>query len=117
MRQHIHWMVGRLGDAANAWSGQDTVFSNFKMKWNISFIEAARKSKCRIINYPAALEAAKQVIGTSTFNVKKIQQTTFEKFVPDLIKAQEHGTQDDADVMVIVPWADGAYWSFSEWSE
>ncbi|KAJ7339166.1 hypothetical protein DFH08DRAFT_812557 [Mycena albidolilacea] len=95
----------RLGDAANAWSRQDTVFSNFRMKWNISFIEAARKSKCRIINYPAALKAGKQVIRTSTFNVKKIQQTTFEKFVPDLVKAQEHGTQDDADVMVIVPWA------------
>ncbi|KAJ7850178.1 hypothetical protein B0H14DRAFT_3665904 [Mycena olivaceomarginata] len=106
-RQFIRILGGqlwRLGEAANAWSGQDAVFSNFKMKWNVSFIEAARKSKCRIINYPAALEAAKQVIGTSTFNVKKIQQTTFEKFMPDLVKAQEHGT-DDADVMVIVPWA------------
>ncbi|KAJ7857950.1 hypothetical protein B0H14DRAFT_3637479 [Mycena olivaceomarginata] len=100
-RQFI-WILGgqlwRLGEAANAWSGQDAVFSNFKMKWNVSFIEAAWKSKCRIINYPVALKAAKQVIGTSTFNVKKIQQTTFEKFMPDLVKAQEHGT-DDADVM------------------
>ena len=85
------------------------MFTKFKMKWNVSFIDAARKCKCRIINYPAALEIAKQIIGTSTFDVKKIQQTTFQKFVPDLVKAQEPGTDDDANVMAIVPWTDGRY--------
>jgi hypothetical protein len=82
------------------------------MKWTAAFIDAARKCKCRIINYPEALERARQIMGTTTFDLKKIQQTTFETFVPSLVEAQKPGASDP-NVMAIVAWDEGTYWSFN----
>lgn len=103
-------MIGAQGNAANVWSGQDADRKTFKMKWTVNFIDAARKSQCRIINYPDALEAVNQIIGTSDFKLKSIQLSTFEKFMPELVATQENGTVDeDAGLMTIVPWTDGTY--------
>ncbi|KAJ7301131.1 hypothetical protein DFH08DRAFT_979069 [Mycena albidolilacea] len=91
--------------AAGTLSGQDVDKTKFQMKWNTKFIDVARESKCRIINYPAALQAANQIIGTRQFNVKRIKSATFEKFMSSLVDA--HGTRaahDDDDVMQIVAW-------------
>ncbi|KAJ6524781.1 hypothetical protein B0H19DRAFT_1085170 [Mycena capillaripes] len=95
--------------AAGTLSGQDVDKARFQMKWNMKFIDAARESKCRIVNYPAALQAANQIIGTQQFNLKKIKAATFERFISGLVKA--NGTRDandddddDDDVMRIVAW-------------
>ncbi|KAJ7301181.1 hypothetical protein DFH08DRAFT_979042 [Mycena albidolilacea] len=90
---------------AGTLSGQDVDKTKFQMKWNTKFINVARESKCRIINYPAALQAANQIIGTRQFNVKRIKSATFEKFMSSLVDA--HGTRaahDDDDIMQIVAW-------------
>jgi hypothetical protein len=79
------------------------------MKWNTKFIDVARESKCRIVNYPAALQAANQIIGTQQFNVKKIKSATFERFMSSLVKANEtrNANDDGDDVMQIVAWEQG----------
>ncbi|KAJ7884830.1 hypothetical protein B0H14DRAFT_3857071 [Mycena olivaceomarginata] len=92
--------------AAGTLSGQDVDRARFQMKWNTKFIDVARESKCRIVNYPAALQAANQIIGTQQFNVKKIKSATFERFMSSLVKANEtRNANDDADdIMQIVAW-------------
>ncbi|KAJ7692811.1 hypothetical protein B0H14DRAFT_3662711 [Mycena olivaceomarginata] len=92
--------------AAGTLSGQDVDRAKFQMKWNTKFIDVARESKCRIVNYPAALQAANQIIGTQQFNVKKIKSATFERFMSSLVKANEtrNANDDGDDVMQIVAW-------------
>ncbi|KAJ6630058.1 hypothetical protein B0H10DRAFT_2208193 [Mycena sp. CBHHK59/15] len=95
--------------AAGTLSGQDVDKTRLQMKWNMKFIDAARESKCRIVNYPAALQATNQIIGTQQFNLKKIKAATFERFISGLIKANRtrHANDDDDDdddIMQIVAW-------------
>ncbi|KAJ7301754.1 hypothetical protein DFH08DRAFT_827292, partial [Mycena albidolilacea] len=45
--------------------------------------------QCRIQNYPPALEQAGLIIGTPSFNIKKITSEMFAKFLPDMEKASE----------------------------
>ncbi|KAJ6607285.1 hypothetical protein B0H10DRAFT_1956381 [Mycena sp. CBHHK59/15] len=94
---------------ASTLSGQDVDKTRFQMKWNMKFIDAAWESKCHIVNYPAALQAANQIIGTQQFNLKKIKAATFERFISGLVKANRtrdanDDDDDDDDVMRIVAW-------------
>jgi hypothetical protein len=99
---------GAFCRAAGTLSGQDIDKTKFQMKWNTKFIDVARESKCRIINYPAVLQAANQIIGMRQFNVKRIKSATFEKFMSSLVDAHgTHATHDDDDVMQIVAWEQG----------
>ncbi|KAJ7873507.1 hypothetical protein B0H14DRAFT_3860058 [Mycena olivaceomarginata] len=108
-RQFMSIIEGQLWafcHAAGTLSGQDVDRAKFQMKWNTKFIDVAQESKCRIVNYPAALQATNQIIGTQQFNVKKIKSATFERFMSSLVKANEmRNTNDDGDdVMQIVAW-------------
>lgn len=77
------------------------------MKWGPKFLDIAFESKCRIKNYPAALEDQRHIIG-QRFELKKIRAETFKEFMPALAKANRQRKQDDDDtVMEIVPWDDG----------
>ncbi|KAJ7912885.1 hypothetical protein B0H13DRAFT_1874461 [Mycena leptocephala] len=60
--------------------------TKFQMKWNAKFLDVAFENKCRIRNYPAALEDQGHIIGKK-FDVKKIRVETFKEFMPALMKA------------------------------
>src|SRR4051812_36468988 len=68
------------------------------MKWT-RFLDVARQGQCRIENYPPALEQVGLIIGTPSFNIKKITSEMFAKFLPDMEKASkrpgEHEEGDD----------------------
>jgi hypothetical protein len=81
------------------------------MKWGPKFLDIAFESKCRIKNYPAALEDQHHII-SQRFELKKIRAETFKEFMPALAKAnwqrkQDDDKDDDDTVMEIVPWDDG----------
>jgi hypothetical protein len=79
------------------------------MKWGPKFLDIAFESKCRIRNYPAALEDEGHIIGRK-FELKKVRAETFKQFMPALAKANRQRNKDDEDddeddtVMEIVPW-------------
>ncbi|KAJ7703379.1 hypothetical protein B0H14DRAFT_3526963 [Mycena olivaceomarginata] len=82
------------------------------MKWT-RFLDVARQGQCRIENYPPALEQAGLIIGTPSFNIKKITSEMFAKFLPDMEKAskrppgeREEGDDEPVEAMAIVPWTD-----------
>ncbi|KAJ7789112.1 hypothetical protein B0H14DRAFT_3503400 [Mycena olivaceomarginata] len=83
----------------------------FTMKWT-RFLDVARQGQCRIENYPPALEQAGLIIGTPSFNIKKITSEMFAKFLPDMEKAskrpgeREEGDDEPVEAMAIVPWTD-----------
>ncbi|KAK7007315.1 hypothetical protein R3P38DRAFT_3212294 [Favolaschia claudopus] len=84
---------------------------NFKMIWSPRLIDVALQLQCKIVNFPAALVDAKMIIGTQGFKLKDIKASTFEKFLPDLIKASKPQTGDDDEdlattVMAIEPWTE-----------
>lgn len=83
----------------------------FKMRWNPAFIDAAMKAKCRIINYPSALEDANLVIGRAGCDKKKMRAETLDKFMPALLEAQKVPVPEGElpEVMAIVSWDDGMY--------
>lgn len=91
----------------------------FKMTWASRFLDLAWKYQFRIINYPAALRDANQIIGSSSFDLKKIGVAQFQEFVPALTKANRIHTGDDdddddsegGDAMAMVSWEDGtSFW-------
>ncbi|KAK6992622.1 hypothetical protein R3P38DRAFT_3225382 [Favolaschia claudopus] len=84
---------------------------NFKMIWGPRLIDVALQLQCKIVNFPAALVDAKMIIGTQGFKLKDIKASTFDKFLPDLIKASKPQTGDDDDdlattAMAIEPWTE-----------
>ncbi|KAK7043569.1 hypothetical protein R3P38DRAFT_3178529 [Favolaschia claudopus] len=84
---------------------------NFRMTWGPKLIDVALQLQCKIVNFPAALVDAKMIIGTQGFKLKDIKASTFEKFLPDLIKASKPQTGDDDEdlattVMAIEPWTE-----------
>lgn len=87
--------------------------SKFAMRWGPKFIDLARASKCRLVNYPAVLQSAGQIIGTTTFNSKGFSTGMFEKFMPRLVQANEARKGDDEDeyddMMRIESWTEGKY--------
>ncbi|KAF8210241.1 hypothetical protein K438DRAFT_1752990 [Mycena galopus ATCC 62051] len=92
-------------------SGKDLELAGFQMKWGPKFIDSARLSQCCIMNYPAALNKIHQVIGTTTFDMKKIKSVDFAAFMPALVAAnagKDGADEDDEDndVMAIMPWTD-----------
>jgi hypothetical protein len=90
--------------------------NTLKMTWNRKFLDLAWEHKFRIINYPTALEDISQIIGSNSFDLKKIGLTQYKEFMPAMEKANmprpEEGEQDeqdeqDEDAMQIVRWDDG----------
>ncbi|KAJ7789632.1 hypothetical protein B0H13DRAFT_1936405, partial [Mycena leptocephala] len=80
--------------------------NKYQMKWGPKFLDIAFESKCRIKNYPAALEDHGHIIGRR-FELKKIRAETFKQFMPALAKANRQRKEDDDNtVMEIVPWDD-----------
>ncbi|KAJ7891126.1 hypothetical protein B0H13DRAFT_1887298 [Mycena leptocephala] len=77
--------------------------NKYQMKWGPKFLDIAFESKCRIKNYPTALEDHGHIIGRR-FELKKIRAKTFKQFMPALAKANRQRKEDDDDtVMEIVP--------------
>ncbi|KAJ7926125.1 hypothetical protein B0H13DRAFT_2313935 [Mycena leptocephala] len=90
----------------------DEVDSNkFQMKWGVNFLDIAFESRCRIINYPSALEDVNLIIGTGNFALKTIKEETFKKFLLALLKsagargnAEKDDNDDGAAPVDIVAW-------------
>ncbi|KAJ7899943.1 hypothetical protein B0H13DRAFT_1883570 [Mycena leptocephala] len=68
--------------------------NKYQMKWGPKFLNIAFESKCRIRNYPAALEDERHIIGRR-FELKKIRAETFKQFMPALTKANQQRTEDE----------------------
>ncbi|KAJ6570604.1 hypothetical protein DFH09DRAFT_1313205 [Mycena vulgaris] len=64
------------------------------------------KARCRVVNYPPALEDVGQQMGGS-FNLKKVSLVTYKAFVPVMQKANQQmqeGKEPGEDMMGIVSW-------------
>jgi hypothetical protein len=59
------------------------------MKWTGRFIDVAHQGQCHIQNYPSALEHVGLIIGTPSFNIKKITTDMFAQFLPNMQKARD----------------------------
>ncbi|KAJ7659666.1 hypothetical protein DFH06DRAFT_1130436 [Mycena polygramma] len=92
-------------------TGHDVDPSKYQMKWSTKFVDAAFENQVRLINHPAALKDAGQIIGTGGFKLKDITVPLFDVFMPDLLIANRPRDPDDMEldneVMKIVRWMDG----------
>ncbi|KAJ6524089.1 hypothetical protein DFH09DRAFT_1329615 [Mycena vulgaris] len=78
----------------------------FKMMWGPKLLDFLFKARCRVVNYPPALEDVGRQMGGS-FNLKKISLVTYKGFVPAMQKANQQmqeGKEPGEDVMGIVLW-------------
>jgi hypothetical protein len=100
----------------------DVDANKFQMKWGVNFLDVAFESRCRIINYPSALEDVNLIIGTGNFALKSIKEETFKKFLPALLKSTgargnaEKDDEDDEDGAApvdIVAWDEGMFTAFN----
>ena len=66
------------------------------MPWKAPFCDLAWAAKCRFINYPAALNEVRQIVGDN-FEIKKIKANAFKDFMPDFIQANRPQQEDDDD--------------------
>ncbi|KAJ6464650.1 hypothetical protein C8R47DRAFT_1237447 [Mycena vitilis] len=91
-------------------TGHDVDQSKYQMKWTTKFADVAFENQVRLINYPAALKDAGQLIGTAGFNLKDITVPIFDTFMPDLLTANRIRDPEDMEldneVMEIVRWTD-----------
>ncbi|KAJ7442426.1 hypothetical protein FB451DRAFT_1414144 [Mycena latifolia] len=79
--------------------------AKFKMVWGPKFLDLAYKNQFKLVNYPTVLADLQFVIG-GDFGLKKIGIAQYKEFMPALEKAQLNSRDDDADVMMMVPWED-----------
>ncbi|KAJ6553760.1 hypothetical protein DFH09DRAFT_1318783 [Mycena vulgaris] len=78
----------------------------FKMMWGPKLLDFLFKARCRVVNYPPALEDIGQQMGGS-FNLKKISLVTYKAFAPAMQKANQQmqeGKELGEDVMEILLW-------------
>lgn len=94
------------------------------MQWGVKFCDFAFENQFRLVNYPETLEQAGQIIGSVTFNAKKITLKQFKEFMPAFEKANnpnlaaaatDDGDDDDDNdaqqAVGLVAWDESKYFA------